>query len=206
MTKAEDYSYLIKTINYLSEKHKISFFITSSDFDVLYSWWIKRIPENILYESIDIVINRWYKKNKTIDGFKRFSYEVRKNFNNFLELKVSPNYNTAENEEKKTDDLVSDFINSIPELLNPIKESLVLLHNEKIRERKQEYLDEISHILLDLHSKDEELEFKTNKFLMNLNKQIRTKEMADRYKINYIFSKYKFPEVLLFFPDTDDIG
>ncbi len=206
MANNDDYNYIIKTIYYLDEKHNISFFITSSDFDVLYGWWIKRIPSNIVFESMDIVIKRWERKKKTIDGFKRFSYEVRKNFNNFMELKVSSNDNIADDIKDKKEDEVQAFINSLPDNILLIKNSLLELSNEKIKIKKQALLNNISKKLLQLHEDDPELKLKTKKFIMNLNHQIRTKEIEDKYRINYIFSKYKFPEGLLSFPDPDDVG
>lgn len=206
MEKDSDYNYIVKIIYYLNERHKISFFITSSDFDVLYGWWIKRIPDKIIYESIDIVINRWERKKKTIDGFKRFSYEVRKNFNNFMELKVSSNDNKTDDIMDDGEDEVQAFINSLPDNIRLLKNSFLELSNEKIKIKKQVLLKDISEKLLQLHEDDPELKLKTKKFIMNLNHKIRTKNIEDKYRINYIYSKYKFPEALLSFSDSDDVG
>lgn len=206
MEEKEDYNYIIKIIQYLEERYKISFFICSADFDVLYGWWIKKIPFNIIFESIDNVVLRWEKKNKKIDGFKNFSYEVRKNFNGFMELKVSEPENKANDLKDDSKDKIELFINSLPPHLIPLKDCLIELEKEKDNFRKREILKDISLKLLEIYKDDSDLNLKTKKFLMNLNPKLRTEDMANKYKSNYIFSKHKFPEELLFFPDTDDIG
>jgi hypothetical protein len=206
MIKGEDYDYIIKIIQYLEEKHKISFFINSGDFDTLYGWWIKQIPTYVIYESIDKLVLRWGKRRKPIDGFKRFSYEVRKNFNNLMELKVADTGNNCKNKIEDADDIFNNFIELLPDKIQPLKNILSELYNEKLSSKKQEILNNIYNKLLDLHNNDPEIEMKTKKFLMNLNPKIRTRDMEKKYQINYIISKYKFPDVLLFFPDSDDIG
>jgi len=204
--KGKDHNYIIRIINYLDIKHNISFFIGSVDFDTLYGWWIKRIPLNIIYESLDNVVKRRIKRGKKIDGFKSFSYEVRKNFNNLMELKVAYNSSGNSKTENTDEEIFNAFINDLPNELKNLTDDFKKLFYEKNRDVKENDLDLISKKILKKYEQDNDLELKTKKFLMNLNPKIRTEEMRNKYKLNYLFSKLSIPDFLLFFPDSDDIG
>ena len=84
----EGYDFIIKVIQYLENSFKIHFFITPKDFDVLYRWFEKRIPLRVIEESIAAVVDRWTQKNKKISSFSNFYYQVKKDFETFLQLQV----------------------------------------------------------------------------------------------------------------------
>lgn len=201
--RGDDYNYIIRIINYLDTKYKISFFISAVDFDTLYGWRIKRIPMNIIFESIDNVVKRHLKRGRKIDGFKRFSYEVRKNFNNLMELKVADNSSQNFQTDNTDEEIFNTFIDNLPNEIKDLTDDFKKLFYEKNRETKQNRLDMISKKLLKNYEPDKDLELKTKKFLMNLNPKIRTEEMENKYKLNYLFSKLSIPDFLLFFPDSD---
>ncbi len=83
-----DYDYIIRLIQYLDRRHGIRFFITSRDFDVLYRWWEKRIPEGLVRECLDRVVERGRRSSRPLSRFAQFSNEVRRGYDSFLALRV----------------------------------------------------------------------------------------------------------------------
>jgi len=57
-----DYDYIIRVIQFLDERYGIRFFISTRDFDVLYHWWEKRIPIEIVEQSLAAVVDRFRKR------------------------------------------------------------------------------------------------------------------------------------------------
>ncbi len=211
MTGHDDYHYIIRIIQYLKDTHRIHLFIGSADFDVLYGWWTKRIPFDIVFRSIDEVVSKWQKKEKSIDGFKRFSYRVRKNFSHFMELNVAVSdedsgSKTVAGSGEGNDGRFTEFIENVDEKIAFLRDDFSVLYHEKESGNKQKMLDAINEKLLDTHADDPVLEIKTKEFMMNLNPVMRTDEMIQKYRINNLYARYRIPEILLFFPDSDDIG
>jgi hypothetical protein len=93
-----DYDYIIRIIQYLDYHFGIYFIITTRDFDILFRWWEKQIPLEVITDSIRNVVLRWQVKKKSINGFSNFSYEVKKNFRLFMELNVGDSQRTEKNE------------------------------------------------------------------------------------------------------------
>ena len=88
MDESGDYAFIVGAINYLSSRHNIRFFISSGDFDLLYGWWEKSIPPDVLKTAMDRVVERRRKRRLPMDSFSRFRYEVRRQHAAWLERGV----------------------------------------------------------------------------------------------------------------------
>jgi len=184
-----DYDYIIKTIQYLEYHFRIHFFITTRDFDILYNWWEKRIPLQIINESISNVVKRWQARGKNITGFSNFSYEVRKNFRSFMELSIGSEKKV---EKEKYFEIKKFFQYYPPELMGMKKDfERVFL---KIKKEQDISLDKINKKLLDLFKNDDELNLKTRVFMKSLAKQLRGPEVEQRYRLNYLRHKFAVPD------------
>ena len=84
-----DYDYVIRVLQFLDERYGIRFFISTRDFDVLYHWWEKRIPVDIVERSVTAVVDRFRKRGKPVRQMESFAYEVRKNYRGFLTMETS---------------------------------------------------------------------------------------------------------------------
>lgn len=189
-----DYDYIIRIIQYLEDKHGISFFITTRDFDLLYRWWEKRIPLNIIKDSISNVTGRWEEKKKRIKSFSNFYYEVKKNFKSFLELNVG-----AETKEEKGNEYedIENFFKNYPGELLELKEEFENLF-QKIKAKEDYDLDSINIKLLKLFAKDRELDLKVELFIKNLSPRLRNPEIRKKYRLNYLSNKFNIPDFDLY--------
>ena len=186
----DDYNYIIKAVQYLQNNHGVSFFITSRDFDIIYRWWEKRIPADIIKNSISKVVERWKSKKKKIYGFSNFSYEVKKNFKVFLEMGIG-----EEVEEKRIDDqkTVKNFLKNFPEELMELKPDF----KEIIQKHKKGEItkpDSLYEKLLNLFEKDRELNLKTEIFIKGVSPELRKPDLKKRYKLNYLMNKFNIPD------------
>lgn len=191
----EDKDFVIEIIQYLQNKYDIIFFITPKDFDVLYNWWEKRIPLRIVKESIINVVDRWKKKEKTINSFANFSYEVKKNFKAFLQLSVGSENEIQTPEEKDPFAEINDFFNNYPLQLTPLKEEFDNIY-QKIKKNKSidVELTRTHETLVNLFKDDNELNLKVRIFLDNLSPVLRKPEIEQRYRLNYLINKYNIPD------------
>ena len=185
----EDYDYIIKTIQYLEYNFQIHLFITTRDFDVLYNWWEKRIPLNIIFESISTVVKRWRARGKTIRGFSNFSYEVRKSFKRFLELSIGRE--TGQKKEKYYE--INKFFKSFPPELLGLKKDLENIF-KKMKKGQEISLQKVDKKLLDLFKGDDELTLKTRIFMKSLAPELRKPAVEQKYRLNYIKHKYGIPD------------
>lgn len=188
--KITDYDFIIKIIQFLESKFGISFFITTMDFDILYSWWEKRLPFKIIEESISNVTNRWNLKKRKIYSFSNFSYEVRKNYKGFLELNVSIG---KREEEKEEYDKIEKFFNNYPQELKELKKEFKNIH-KKFKNKENIDIDNVKEKLLNLFKHNNELDLRTQIFLKNLSPELRKPEIEKRYRINYLLNKFKIPD------------
>jgi hypothetical protein len=193
----EDKDFVIEIIQYLQNKYDIIFFITPKDFDVLYNWWEKRIPLRIVKESIINLVDRWKEKGKAINSFANFSYEVKKNFNTFLQLSVGSekNENQTQNpEEKDPFAEINHFFNNYPLQLTPLKEEFHNIYQQiKNNENIDAELTCTHEQLVNLFKDDKELNLKVKVFLDNLSPVLRKPEIEQRYRLNYLINKFNIP-------------
>lgn len=193
------YNFVIKVIQYLENTFGIHFFITTKDFDVLYRWYEKRIPIDVVKESISNVVERWIRKNKKIFSFSNFYYEVKKNFKAFLQLNVG-----AEGEEPQFDSNVNkyveieNFFKNYPADLIALKEEFQKI-SQRIKNNESVEMAPIYEKLVDLFKGYEELCLKVTIFSRSLAPELRKPEIENRYRLNYLVNKYNIPdfEVLL---------
>jgi len=191
--KLNDYDFIIKIIQYLQNKMGIVFFITTKDFDVLYNWWEKRIPIEVIMQSILNVIKRWKKKDKTIYSFSNFTYEVRKNHHVFLQMNVGAENDESVEEEDAVDKFKS-YIHNIPLALEPLKDDFVdiLL---KIKRSDKIQLLPFYDKLINLFKDDDELNSKVRIFSKSLPEHLQKPEIAAKYRLNYIINKFNIPDI-----------
>lgn len=180
-----DYDYIVKVIQYLEYNFNIHLFITTRDFDVLYSWWEKRIPIDIVRESISTVVKRWQVRGKNIKGFTNFSYEVRKNFRFFMELHIG----SEQKAEKEKFFEIENFLKSVPPEIIGLKNDFEKVF-QKIKKGEDFSLEKIEKKMLDQFKEDDELNLKTRIFMNSLAKELKGPSVENKYRVNYL--KYKF--------------
>jgi hypothetical protein len=188
--KLEDYDYIVRIVQYVERGYGIRFFITSRDFDVLYRWWEKRIPLDIVKESLGTVVARRRGKGQKILGYRHFNYEVKKNYRRFLELNVGEE---GRIEERENNGEVARFFQNFPPQLAALREDFDKLLR-KLENRQNPDMSSIHEALLELLSGDNELNVRTRVFLQNLAPELRTPEIEKRYRLNYLLHKFHIPD------------
>jgi hypothetical protein len=196
-SKDDGYDFVIRVIQYLDYTFKIRFFTTTRDFDVLYRWWEKRIPMHIVKESIANVVERRTQKNKKITGFSNFYYEVKKNFQVFLQLNVG-----GEDREPGSEKTAvaggeyaefETFFENYPEDLTALKEDFETLF-QKIKNKEDVEPGALHQKLVELFKDDEELNMKVAVFARSLAPELRKPAIENRYRLNYLLNKYRIPD------------
>ena len=193
---SEGQDFIIKIIQYLEYKYGITFFVTTRDFDALYSWWEKRIPLLLVKESITNVVSRFKEKNKNIRGFSTFRYEVRKNFKAFLQLSVGSEReeeNTAAPAEKSPFADIDRFLRDFPPELVVLKGEFEDLY-ARVKNNETPDPTPVLEKLPELFKEDHELNVKTTLFLRNLAPELRKPDIEQRYRRNYIVNKFNIPD------------
>ncbi len=190
MLHGGDYDYIIRIIQYLDMRHNIRFFITSKDFDVLYRWWEKEIPEAVLHESLDRVVERGRRRHSPPGRFSAFSYEVRKNFQSFLQLGVGG----RRREDTDPHAAFAAFLAHFPPQLEFARSDLAMLFAKR---RLGEAADPgpLEEKLLDRFRADDELNAKAAWFLNNLAAALRRPDIERRYRLNYLWGKFGIPSL-----------
>lgn len=186
----DDHDYIFQIIDYLFENHGINFFITSKDFDVLYNWWEKKIPEDLIRKSIDNIHKKRKLKGKKIDSFMNFSYEVKKNLAYKFDLDVNQeNVITINRPGERSKEFFEDFPEGLKEFENEFRKLKDL--SEK---KRAMLLDEIYEMIIKKNNNDEEMNIKTEIFMSNLPAAMRKPEIVRKFKINYLNRRYNIPD------------
>jgi hypothetical protein len=194
--KDDGYDFVIKVIQYLEYTFGIRFFITPKDFDVVYRWYEKRIPIHIVKESIATAVERRIQENKKISSFSNFYYQVKKNFETFLQLSLGAESETPQadsNVEENPYEEIENFFKNYPEDLIPLKQDFETLFRQ-IKNRADIDPAPVYKKLADLFAGDEELSLKVAVFSRSLAPGLRKPEIKDRYRINYLINKYHIPD------------
>jgi len=187
---SSDQDFIFSLIDYLFFQHGISFFITSKDFDTLYNWWEKKIPEEIIRRSIDNVIKRRKLRNKPVDSFMNFSYEVRKNLAAKFELNINSAPRKVQND---PDNIEKRFFKS----LHPGIEFLEGAFREVLEapdSEKKGLLLAIYDKLITKYEKDEEMIIRTEIFMSNLPESMKKPEIVKKFRINYLNRRFRIPD------------
>lgn len=188
-----DYDFIVRLIQYLEANFGIRFFITSRDFDVLYRWWEKRIPLALVMESISDVVRRRRKKKGEIRGFSTFSYQVKKNYLGFLEMKIGEPQTEESDPYLEIDNFFKHFPPELTELQGDFEEISL-----RIKNHQDFTLEGVYRKLLDLFRSDRDLNLKTRFFLESVARELRKPELEQRYRINYLLHKFKIPDFDLY--------
>jgi hypothetical protein len=186
--EGDDYDYIIRVIQYLDRRHGIRFFISSKDFDVLYHWWEKHIPETVIHEALDRVVERCRSRRKPVDRFSIFTYEVRRNTQSFLSLGIGGQRPEPADEHAG----IKKFLAEFPPVLEFMKadfEALCarLLHDEAAA------AGPLQEKLLTHFNDDNELNAKAAWFLKNLSPPLRRPDIERKYRLNYLSGKFAIP-------------
>lgn len=194
--KDDGYDFIINVIQYLENTFGIRFFITPKDFDVVYRWYEKRIPIHIVKESINIVVERRIQKNKKISGFSNFYYQVKKNFETFLQLSLGAESEAPQVDSKVEKDPyeeIENFFKNYPEELIPLKEDFETIFRQ-IKNKENVDPAPVYKKLVDLFAGDEEINLKVTIFTRSLAPELRKPGIKNRYRINYLINKYHIPD------------
>ena len=187
---ADDQDYIFKIIEYLLNKHNINFFITSKDFDILYSWWEKRIAQDWIKKSIDKVCKRRESRGKQIDSFMNFSYEVRKNLSYKLDLNINTDW---VDKTSGPDDKHKKFFENFPESIKEMEDEFRMLKDAS-EENSAGMLKKIYDRLISKYKDDDEMNIKTEIFMGNLPAPMRKPEIVLKFKINYLNRRFNIPD------------
>lgn len=203
-TGDDGYDFVITVIQFLEDNFKIHFFITPKDFDVLYRWYEKRIPIHIIKESIAVVVERRSQKNKSISSFSNFYYQVKKDFETFLQLGVGAEIkinrsgspvsdNDIEHQRRYKYEELENFSRNFPTDLAPWKEEFDKVALQ-VKNQEKADLVPVYKKLVELFKGDETLDLKVAVFMRNLAPELRKPEIENRYRLNFLRSKYNIPD------------
>jgi hypothetical protein len=185
---AGDYDYVIRVIQYLDQRHGVHFFISSRDFDILYRWWEKRIPEPLIREALDRVVERRRLQQKPLAGFSAFSNEVRRDFRSFLSLDIGGQRGEPEDEHAG----IKSFLAQFPPALEFMKEEFAGFFDRLIRGEAPD-AGPLQEKLLAHFQDDGELNAKTAWFLKNISPSMRRPEIERKYRLNYLAGRFAIP-------------
>jgi len=191
-----DHDYIFSLIDYLFFRHGINFFITSKDFDTLYNWWVKKIPEELIRKSIDNVIRRRSARGKLVDSFMNFSYEVRKNLVTEFDLKINTVSGQAQSDPKKKMDR---FFENMSQEIKFLKKDFLEVRKSPALKRS-ELLPYLYDKLIGKLENDEEMIIKTEIFMSNLPEAMKKPEIVRKFRINFINKRFNIPD----FDDNDE--
>lgn len=183
-----DCDYIIRVIQYLDQRHGIRFFINSRDFDVLYRWWEKRVPEAVIRECIDRVVQRRRRLRRPLDRFSAFSNEVRRSYQAYLSLDVGRQRPEPADEHEG----IRDFLAHFPRDLEPLKGEFADLCGRLLRGEAAD-AEPLREKLLAHFRDDGEMRAKAAWFMKNLAPSLRRPEIERRYCLNYLWGKFGIP-------------
>lgn len=187
----DDHEYIFRIIDYLFENHGMNFFITSKDFDILYNWWEKKIPEDLIRKSIDKIHKKRESKGKKIDSFMNFSYEVKKNLAHKFDLNINQENVTIINDPKE---LSKRFYENFPEGLKEFEKKFRILKDVS-EEKRGMLLEDIYDMLIKKYHNDEEMNIKTEIFMSNLPAAMRKPEIVRKFQVNYLNRRFNIPDL-----------
>lgn len=168
------------------------YFVTTIDFDTLYTFFERRIPMSVIIEALNNYTQR--RNLKKIAGIK---WEVERVFCTFLQLSVGRHDNDNPEPEPATiDNHFEQFFNKFPLQLEPLKHDFQELYR-KIKAGGRVSLKSLEYKLLNLFKKDEDLNLKVKIFNRDLAPELRTPAMENRYRLNYIYNRFRVPDFTL---------
>jgi len=183
-----DYDYIIRIIQYLDRRHGIHFFISSRDFDTLYHWWEKRIPEPLIRAALDRVVERRRSQQKPLEHFSAFSNEVRRDYRSFLSLDIGRERSEPAEEFSE----IKKFLAHFPPQLDFVKEDFACVCAQVMRGEAPDFRP-LQEKLLAHFLDDGELNAKTAWFLKNISPSMCKPEIERKYRLNYLAGRFAIP-------------
>jgi hypothetical protein len=183
-----DYGFIIRVLQHLDLHHHVRFFIGSRDFDILYRWWEKRIPEALVREALDRVVERRRRLGKPLDRMSVFSGEVRRRYQSFLTLAVG----RQREEPGEEPDAFAAFLASFPPALEFLRGDVEAYARER-RQGSAPDPEPLREKLLARFRDDGELNAKAAWFLRNLAPPLRRPEIERTYRLNFLLGKFGIP-------------
>ena len=187
-TGADDYDYIIRIIQYLDQRHGIHFFISSRDFDILYRWWEKRIPEPVIREALDRVVERSRLREKPLERFSVFSNEVRRAHLSLLTLDIGRQRSETADEYFE----IKNFLAQFPAPLEFMKADFADFFEKVMRGEAPDAVPLQERLLAGFRD-DVELNAKTAWFLKNISPAMRKPEIERKYRLNYLAGRFAIP-------------
>ena len=187
-TVAGDYDYIIRIIQYLDQRHGIHFFIGSRDFDILYRWWEKRIPEPVIRAALDRVVERHRLQGKPLSRFSVFSSEVRRDFRSYLSLDIGRPRSEPADEHAG----IKKFLAQFPPALEFMKGDFAAFFARVMRGEAPDAAP-LQEKLLAGFQDDGELNAKAAWFLKNISPPMRRPEIERKYRLNYLSGRFAIP-------------
>jgi len=187
---SSDQDFIFGLIEYLFTRHDISFHISSKDFDVLYQWWEKGIPGDLIRRSMDTVVLRRRQRGKPVESFMNFSYEVKKNLGVRFQLNINTGAEAAHPDPAEREE---EFIRNLHPDLEFLKEDFNKLIRSPSGERdavRKEIFDRI----IERYGEDSEMVIRTEIFTGNLPEPMRKPAVIRKFRENFLSRKYRIPD------------
>jgi len=188
VAEGEDFDFIIRIIQYLDQRYGIRFFISSRDFDLLYRWWEKRIPEAVIRDSLDRVVARSRSRQRLPAHFAAFSNEVRKNYQSFLDLNIGRERSEPADEHAEIRKFLAQFPPELEFMRSDFETHFFRLLQGEKTDPKSLHKKLLAHFL-----NDNELNAKSAWFLQNLSPHLRRQDIEQKYRLNYLLGKFAIP-------------
>jgi len=187
-----DYDYFITIINYLDFQCRLHFIIGSNDFDLIYNCWQKQIPLPIIFRAINKIVNRKRAQNKKISNFGAFSYQIKKEFKNYLESNIGLNEEGVIAKKSDSEDPWQDCQKLIEEKF-PQLQALVLRIQCSWQSKNLLSLQENFEELLNQFANDLELQLRCELFQRSISSHQQCSLLLKRYRLSYLINLLKIP-------------
>lgn len=186
--RVSDYDYFIAVTNYLDFQCRLRLPIGSNDFHLIFDCWEKGIPLRIVCQAIEKTIARKNSNNKPIRGFSDFSYQIHREFKNFIEKSVGAHFDEPQSE----GDPWKDFFERLPGQYNSLRKELEELRDAVSCQEGTRVMEKLDR-LLELFSGMEELQLKTELFSRSLAPAMRKESVIKRYRLSFLINYLKLP-------------
>jgi len=184
------HGYVIAVIQLLQREFNLYSVITPKEFDVLYRWWEKGIPLNIIQESVANVMMRRQKAGKELTGIQNFVHTVRKIFSSHQEKTIGKDGRTEN--ELSGEKVRNDFLNNPPADIADLVEKCF---SGAEGTPGKEQIELFFQAMTDRFAEDEELRRRTVLFAQHLAPALRTETLLSRYRLNLLISRYNIPDM-----------
>ncbi len=192
---SEAHDYVLGLIEAASQNFGLRFFITSRDFDRLFRWWEKGIPEKLVLEAIGRVAARKRKKNESLKSFFSCDNEVKKLFAALREAGVGQVSSPQPQAGMLRDEIGEFFKRPSPEL-SPFMEKFRLLA-DAAPDCRSALSRELQEEILRAYENDLELQVQTEMFLRQLAPELQRPDLIRCFKIRFLHKKLGLPGFLL---------